>query len=185
MVNEAHETAVQTIHYILSKLGGSADKLKLVKLSFLADKYHLMHHGRTITRDQFVAMKAGPVGSNVLNLIKRQRLPAESLAMAASRLSVDGNNVACQGELDYDLLSESDQEAIDFVIERFGRMSPGALVTLVHKFPEWTRHRTAIKADESRAFPINEVELFSGAGAEFAITPDQAQQTREIYSGQF
>lgn len=54
---------IEAIYYILSKLG-KMDKLKLLKLVYLADKYHLIYYGRTITNDDYYAMKHGPIASN-------------------------------------------------------------------------------------------------------------------------
>ncbi len=59
---------IQVLHYILKKLG-KADKLKLIKLIFLADKYHLLKYGRTITEDDYYAMELGPVASIVKDIL--------------------------------------------------------------------------------------------------------------------
>jgi len=59
---------IQALCYILDKIK-QADKLKLVKLLFIADKYHLVQFGRTITNDDYWAMPYGPVGSTAKDVL--------------------------------------------------------------------------------------------------------------------
>jgi uncharacterized phage-associated protein len=103
MIRDEHITTLQALHYMLRRLGGPTQKLKLIKLSYLADKYHLLHFGRTITRDGFKAMKLGPVGSNALNLLSLNEdfLGQETIAHAIQVLDVNGLEISPKGELDY------------------------------------------------------------------------------------
>jgi len=64
---ETH-TAIETIFYILKKIG-PADKIKLIKLVYLADKYHLLRYGRTVTGDEYFAMENGPVASTLKDVL--------------------------------------------------------------------------------------------------------------------
>ena len=59
---------VQALCYFLTKIK-RADKLRLVKLLFLADKYHLIHYGRTVTNDEYWAMPLGPVGTTTKDIL--------------------------------------------------------------------------------------------------------------------
>ena len=73
---------VEALHYVLSKTK-RAGKIKLIKLVYLADKYHLLKYGRTVTNDDYYAMEFGPVGTTVKDvltfdkdmLIKRVQVP--------------------------------------------------------------------------------------------------------------
>jgi uncharacterized phage-associated protein len=62
------ETIIESLYYILQKIG-EADKIKLVKLIYLADKYHLIRYGRTITNDDSYAMEYGPVGTTLKDVL--------------------------------------------------------------------------------------------------------------------
>lgn len=59
---------IQAVCYILGRIG-KANKLKLVKLLYLADKCHLVRYGRTITGDEYWAMDYGPVGSTAKDIL--------------------------------------------------------------------------------------------------------------------
>ena len=60
---------IEALHYILHKIK-IADKIKIIKLIYLADKYHLVRYGRTITNDDYYAMEYGPVGSTVKDVLE-------------------------------------------------------------------------------------------------------------------
>ena len=62
------KTSFNAIHCLLNVTGGK-DKLSIIKLLFLSDKYQLLHIGRTITRNDCVAMRYGPVLSQVLDVL--------------------------------------------------------------------------------------------------------------------
>ncbi|KJU85736.1 hypothetical protein MBAV_002070, partial [Candidatus Magnetobacterium bavaricum] len=106
-------TIIQAVFYILSKIG-STDKLKLIKLIFLADKYHLINYGRTITNDSYLAMEYGPVGSvvkdvlsfNAISLSKHELDYASTLFEEADRHTFRVKPSISTDELD--MLSETD-----------------------------------------------------------------------------
>src|SRR4030042_4954455 len=59
---------IESLHYLLKKLQ-HADKLKLVKLLFFADKYHLLKYARQISGDNYHALPAGPIPSGALDIL--------------------------------------------------------------------------------------------------------------------
>ena len=55
--------------YILNRLG-HIDIHKLFKIIYFADQNHLLRFGKPITGDWYVAMKDGPVPSNIYDFVK-------------------------------------------------------------------------------------------------------------------
>ncbi|MBF0466111.1 MAG: SocA family protein [Nitrospirae bacterium] len=159
-------TVIEAVFYLLSKLGPS-DKLKLIKLIYLADKFHLIRYGRTVTRDKYLAMEHGPVGSVVKDVLSfnSKSLSASELRCACALFEETDTYTfkAKQSatERDFDMLSESDIESFDFVINQFGRMTQWELRDYTHKYPEWYQHEQLLKAGQSRSEPINTKELLS------------------------
>ena len=62
---------------LLALDGHSMDRMRLIKLLYIADRELLAESGRTLTGDRAVAMKNGPVLSRVYDLIKGIAVPAE------------------------------------------------------------------------------------------------------------
>src|SRR4051812_12877508 len=64
---------LEAIVLIASRLHAAnleSDLHSISKLLYWADKWHLEHYGRTVSGDQYIAMKNGPVPSNVYDMLK-------------------------------------------------------------------------------------------------------------------
>ncbi|MCK4275964.1 MAG: SocA family protein, partial [Phycisphaerae bacterium] len=54
------DKAIQATAYLVGKLG-KVDKIKLIKLLYIADRDHFLQHGAPITGDDQYALNKGPV----------------------------------------------------------------------------------------------------------------------------
>ncbi len=157
-------TATQTIYYLLRKLGPT-DKLKIVKLVYLADKYHLLHYARTITGDRYYAMEHGPVGSMVKDVFAPNELSMGKADSEYARrlLHHDVGHRYRSGEenVDLDMLSATDIEALDFTAAKFGRMSTRDLRDYTHRYPEWDQYREQFEHDLTSRETIRTTEMLS------------------------
>jgi len=136
----------QVINYFARKAGG-IDKLKLVKLIYFADKYHLRRYGRTVTGDIYFAMKLGPVPSAVLDLLNNNIFANEN-SQKYFRKYVEiqkDHTIISKKEVDFEFLSESDIEAMNFVYDLFANKEAGYLVNLTHKTPEYKKHERSVQ----------------------------------------
>lgn len=164
-MRETH-TAIETISYILQKIG-PADKIKIIKLIYLADKYHLLRYGRTVTGDEYFAMEHGPVGSSVkdvlsfdsLFLTEDERIYLETLIERGGDAnwfkSKEGAKCA------FEMLSDTDKEALDFVINKFAPMDQWHLRDYTHKYPEWKQYEDLLKNQFTKRIRLKTEELFS------------------------
>jgi uncharacterized phage-associated protein len=158
-------TIIESLHYLLKKLG-KADKIKLIKLLYLADKYHLVRYGRTITNDDYYAMEHGPVGTTVKDILSSDTFnvsPTEAKYISRLLNKVDENNFEAKttAKINYDMLSESDKEALDFIIKHFGHMSQWKLRDYTHQYPEWYQYKDLFENRISRRERIHTRELLS------------------------
>lgn len=113
-------------------------RMKLSKLLFFADKAHLLWYGRPVIGDRYIKMEYGPVPSSAYNLIKRDdRATAEDQEVFDHFLLVDGNDIKAKLPPDLNHLSETDVEALDFVLEKYGHLTPAQLSKLSHNDPAW------------------------------------------------
>lgn len=67
------DKAINSIIYIIQKLGSKMDMHKLYKILYFADQKHLSDYGRSITGDVYIAMQYGPVPSSVDDILKALR----------------------------------------------------------------------------------------------------------------
>ena len=176
---------VQALYYVLTKIG-TADKLKLVKLLYLADEYHLLKYGRTVTGDEYWAMSWGPVGSvtkDILSFDDDESTEYKYISRLIKKIN-DYTFKAQETEVDLDMLSETDIEALDFIVKHFGAKTKDELIRFTHKYPEWKQYERLFKEGFTRREKINTIELFERIDDDpFDLSPDHIEESKKIYSG--
>lgn len=146
------DTIVDAIYYLRSKFTGpeKVSKLKIVKLIYLADKYHLLCYGRTITNDRYCAVINGPMGSTVANVLTADTeylTPGDKKKISELIDRNDKYNIRLKNLTHKtNMLSESDEEAIDFIFKKFGKRSVHELIDYVHLLPEWAPYGELLKS---------------------------------------
>ncbi len=140
------EKLVQAIAYMSSSGVAGLDKLKIVKLLFLADKQHLLEVGRPILGDWYSCMPYGPVPSQSYNII-RDVIDADPdmKPIAEARFNeffrIDRSRthpaLVAQKAPDLDIFSDSEVAALDNTIQSYGKFSGADLIKLTHDDPIW------------------------------------------------
>lgn len=154
---------IQTLAYLAWKQEGHVlDNMKAYKLMWLADRYHVRHNTRTVTGDDYWALPYGPVPSDAKNLIDgRQTAKKSPVGMMDEYLEVlPEHRFRARKEPDVMVFSQSDREALDLVLERFGWMSPVQLSELSHTFPEWQQYEPMLKDESKRNGYLIDKDLF-------------------------
>lgn len=125
----------EALVYLASHSAG-LDKYKACKLLFLADKYHLVRYGRTITGDTYYAMPHGPAPTKILDLLTliidhSARIPEFADVLTVNR-SFQHPRLEADALPEWDNLSKSDREALDKTLRRFDKAPPYTLKLLTH-----------------------------------------------------
>ena len=131
----APDAAVQSASYLLSKLGGNADKIKLMKLMYLADRDHFLAFGRPITGDSQWALPHGPVPSCTLNLLNGN--DGDEADYVSRHIEVDSHKFVLRADPGSESLDANCRATLDRTLARYGRMHTTALRDLTHKLPEY------------------------------------------------
>lgn len=177
----AYKKAVQALNFFAVKNGGQIEKLHALKLIFFADRYHLRKYGRPITNDQYWAMKLGPVPSGVKDLFELDSASHEERHYAEAFFSRGARNhtIRSIAAVDDLMLSESDNEALAFAWNTFGRSS--GIVEKTHRYPEWFRHQAALQGGCSRV-PMDYLDFLENppdANPCHPLSPEEQQDRRE------
>jgi uncharacterized phage-associated protein len=143
-----HKKATQIINYLAIKAGGKINKMKALKLIFLADRYHLRKYGRLVTNDSYVAMKLGPIPSLIMDIAEADKYLNKDAKKYASRyLKAKNNNIVESiSETDDSYFSDSDIEALNFSWDNFSHLDQWGISDFTHNYPEWEKHEKAIRA---------------------------------------
>ena len=128
------DKSIQVIGYLLSRLG-TTDKVKLMKLVYLADREHFIRHGYPITGDAPYAMPHGPVPSATLDAVDGQTPGAQERVFRY--IHVDDFRVSVRSSPGTSVLAADECATLDDVITRHGPTNTWALVNQTHQLPEY------------------------------------------------
>lgn len=123
---------------MLRRLGGEVNYMKLMKLLYFAERFHLRRYMRPIAKDDLLAMKRGMVGSYWLNILRgigESRFFTTNKEKFTVKLR---NNVEIEENR---VLSKSEIEALDFSLDNFGKYNENELVEIIHQYPEWEKFK--------------------------------------------
>jgi uncharacterized phage-associated protein len=178
MENFNFKKATQSIIFFLLQNGGSLNKMKALKLIWLADRLHLRTYGRTITMDSYIAMKNGPVASGTRDILelKEGYLAENELEYALKSIRAkDKYCVEYLGNEDKDQMSDSDFETLTKIQGEFGHLTEFELSELSHTLPEWKKFEDPLLHGGSR-FDIEKIDFFKNV----ALQPQVFNEKDEL-----
>lgn len=163
------------------------DNMKAYKLLWLADRYHLRQTGRTITGDAYYAMPFGIVPSDAKCLLENEKTKLRNPKGYKNKYLVVGDHqYKAIAEPDLQVFSESDQNALDKVLELYNGYNALQLSDLSHKFPEWTFYRNLLEnKDTKNSYRIDLDHFFEDSPNEDSRLFDDSRElldlTQELY----
>lgn len=134
------------------------NSMKAYKLLWLADRYHLRQFGRTITGDVFYALPHGVVPSDAKNIVEHlaTHRPTDESYRDKYIKRLGKYSYQAVSEPDVMEFSDSDQEALDKILQVYGTLDQYQLEELSHKFPEWLAYKAKLEAEGTpKAYKIN------------------------------
>lgn len=149
------------------------DKLKIAKLLYFADKYHLLRYGTPIIGDTYYHLDYGPVPSKALDIINEileekifsftpvdcsnKKYFEEYLNIKKKGLVNKYSIFEVKKEPNLDCLSDSEQEALRQTVKKYGCLSSSDLIRETHKDASWNKTQKNDDIDY-RLFFVDEPE---------------------------
>ena len=178
------EKLVQALAFFVSRGVNDLDKMKAMKLLFLADKKHLLEYGKPITGDRYFCMPYGPVASASFNIIRDFMDVDDQVRPFAEKLFTEFfevDRVSKHGRLrlrrtpDLDVFSESEVSVLSHVVDQFGDKSGVELSSITHDDATWSIPAQEL-TDKRRSVEIPFEHFLRAAGAEQMLRFVQSQQ---------
>jgi hypothetical protein len=136
-------------------------------------------------------MENGPVGTTVKDVLSFDEfnISKKALKYASSLIEhIDKNNFRVKADAinDFDMLSDTDKEALDFVVEKFGKMRQWELRDYTHKYPEWYKYEDLFKNRRTRRERIHTKELLSTIKSDpIAMPRKHIKESEKMLTGAF
>jgi uncharacterized phage-associated protein len=151
------EKAIQAVGVVLRHEGLTSDRVRLLKLLYIADRRSLEKFGRPIIGSKMVALPYGPLHSHILDLIHDKHV---GTSRWASFFRNHGVRVELVQQPDVGLLSKQEIDLLAEVAIEFAETDDWDLVHKVtHKFVEYGRNIGA-------RIPIGDILDAVGRGAD-------------------
>ncbi len=138
----SYKKATQALNFFALKKDGKINKMKAIKLIYLADRLHLRKYGRPIVGDKYFAMKYGPVGSVTLNIANLSHKLSKNTILYAKRYvkPIDKKTFASAHPLETNLFSKTDMECLESIYKEFSDKDQFELADITHTYSEWLKH---------------------------------------------
>ena len=188
--NTSYKKATQALNFLARKKDGTINKMKAIKLIFLADRLHLRKYGRPVIGDMYWAMKLGPVGSKTKRAAELD-LPVDVLSYTKKYIKpVDEKKQSFTSikETDLDVFSKTDLECLETVYDTFSDKDQFELAELTHKYPEWAKYQRELKTGKKRVrmdyddlfADGNHNGLFAQTKTELNLAKESFDELREV-----
>ena len=124
------------------------DKLKVLKLVWIADRIHLRRYWKTILNDTYFAMDLWPVASWIKNICDQNEeyLSKEHNAYIKQYLEKKPKFIIeSKKEVDDGYFSQTNLDILEEVYNKFWSQSNSFLIDFTHKYPEWKKFEENLK----------------------------------------
>lgn len=145
---------VQAVGVLLREARGRMEYLRLLKLLYIADREHLQSFLHPIVGTRLVAMKNGPLHSEVYNLVKGEHVASPLWSEFIRR---DGHEIELLKDPGVSELSVAEIRTLTSTSDHYRTLSEWDIVEVTHDFPEWIANYP--NEDEDTSCTISFVSL--------------------------
>jgi hypothetical protein len=133
-------------------------------------------------------MPLGPVGSSVKDIAEFSTfLDIAELDYAGGYIQRGdlANTVVSIADVDSGIFSKSEIEALDFAYSEFGSQTAPSLVNITHRYPEWSKFKSALDSKETTRESMSYKDFFGnpvgGPTDKFALDNEVLSASKELF----
>ena len=157
--------AIQAVGVLLRREGKRASRLRLLKLLYIADRIAVEKSGSPILGSKIVAMRHGPVHSDIFDLIKGVHIDEPAWSRHFRNV---GRDVVLEEEPEVGRLSRYEVELLNQVVDQRINLSDWDVAEETHGFDEWRRSYPDPSENTSRPIPLELLIAAVGRAADKA-----------------
>ena len=98
------------------------------------------------------------------------------------------HTVVSLSDVDTNVFSESEVEALNFAYQEFGGLRAPQLVDVTHVYPEWSKFKNVLESRETTREPMNYTDFFkdpTGNTNGFSMQQDALEASKELFEDNF
>lgn len=132
---------------VFVKRGQELTELRINKLLYFIDRFHLRKYGRFVLNDRYFRLPFGPIPSFTYNIISEFFRPDFPIPKKHRNIEKDymkeyfepaknrqgHDRLKLKKEVNLGSLSDSEKETIDIVIQKYGKLTTSQLVNISHR----------------------------------------------------
>jgi uncharacterized phage-associated protein len=168
---------IQATGVLLRLARGRMCYLRLLKLLYIADRENLLKSHRPIIGTRTVAMKNGPLHSEVYNLIKGEH---SDETLWSEFICREGYEVELLKDPGVSELSPCEVRTLTDTSEHYRSLGEWELVEVTHDFPEWIKNYQNPNEDTSSLIPFADMLDALGLSDEKAEILAEAEEKLEM-----
>jgi uncharacterized phage-associated protein len=168
---------IQAVGVLLRQARGRMGQLRLLKLLYIADRQHLQAFQRPIVGTRLVAMKNGPLHSEVYDLVKGEHV-AEPLWSEYIRR--EGYEVELSKDPGVSELSAAEVRTLTTTFDRYQTLGEWDLAEVTHDFPEWIESYPDQSENTSHTIPFDSLLNAIGLQKDKPAILNDLQETARI-----
>lgn len=167
----------QALNFFAIAEDGEINKMKALKLIWLADRLHLRKYGRTITGDTYYALKNGSVPSSAKKFAEANDYIKLTEKQYGDRFiqKVDVHHYKSVNAVDIMVFSKTDIDIMNIIYKTFSGKDQYELGKLSHKFPEWKRFEDNLKKKPHSNYLMEMEDFFEEGSVKLDIFNQSAE----------
>lgn len=152
------------------------DKIKLIKMVWLADRINIRRNATTITGDNYYAMPFGPVASYTLDLINNHQIDKDIQQYAREFFDqCDGGVEIKVTASDFEYLSEEEKQNLQKSFDILYPKDSRTISDESHKFPEWSRYEEEREKYAKSSYLIKKEDFFDDPKTSNLLSVDSSE----------
>lgn len=177
-----YKKTAQALNLFARLEGGAINKMKSLKLIWLSDRLSLRRYGRTITADEYFALKNGPVASGTRDILEKNSfLPDSALEYSSNIIeTTDQKHFRSIDAVNEKVFSKTDLAILHEIYSVYGKYDQFELSELSHRFPEWFRFKSALEQGISSRFRISQNDFFEKPLVQQNLFKEEAEELQNV-----
>ena len=164
----------------------SIDKLKVLKLVWIADRLHLRKYWNPIIWDTYFAMKFWPVASWIKNIceLNNDYLSDKAIKYINEYLQKFSHKIRTRNKTDLSQFSKTNLEIINKTFESFWNNDSFKLVNFYHNYPEWAKFKEKLESWEIIQANMDYLDFFKNTTSQdniFDIDEEHLEFSKDIF----